>query len=125
MRAACFAPSFLQKREEVEGGLLQAGSSHFRASTNVRFRTILRYEGRFYKGTDSYKSYKLVQTCYFSMFLMPYWFYLLVNINSFWFRNYLYLCSWLFWGHVFSVLFKEGQIDLKGQIGVFQRPTSI
>ena len=25
----------------------------------------------FYKGTDSYKSYKLVQTCYFSMFLMP------------------------------------------------------
>ena len=26
----------------------------------------------FYKGTDSYKSYKLVQTCYFPMFLKPF-----------------------------------------------------
>ena len=29
MRAACFAPSFHQKRGEMKGGWLQVGSSHF------------------------------------------------------------------------------------------------
>ena len=53
-----------------------------RASTNVRFRTILRYEGRFYKGTDSYKSYKLVQTPNFSVRLMPYLF-KSINLSKF------------------------------------------
>ena len=36
MRAACFAPSFLQKRGVLEGGELQVGSSHFNELYVVR-----------------------------------------------------------------------------------------
>ena len=46
----------------------------------------------FYKGTDSYKSYKLVQTCYFSMLLMPYpWPFLELKIPSkIFFRGHIF-----------------------------------